>query len=188
MGYHCTHFPEAIIEMDGVTYYAADADCVPYFRGDLVLNLSNSRNVDGAMAIPELSKHFDITFQELMIPWRDGGLPNVKQSFWPALHKYILSKGYTDVCVHCYAGHGRTGTMLASMMVAVGGWGAKESVEFLRGNYCKNVVETEAQCLHLQELDYIYNNVEPTEANAIEPSYSFRKSYGTGGWHGHWLD
>lgn len=187
MSYSCKHLPTEVFEIDGITYWAADADGISYFRGDLVFNLTSYANVTGAMKVPELSNHFDIAFEELLIPWKDGSIPQVKPSFWKAMHEYALSKGYKDVGVHCLAGHGRTGTMLAAIMIAIGRWDAKESVDFIRDRYCKSAVETEVQCLYLQELDYIYNDREPSEKNEVKGSYSFRKgSYN--GWSGHWMD
>jgi hypothetical protein len=189
MSYYCRHIPEEIMEIDGVTYWASDADSICYFRGDLVLNLTSGSNITGAMREPNLKDHFDVTFEELMIPWRDGSVPQVKMTFWKALHAHILKKGYKDVAVHCFAGHGRTGTMLASLMVAVGGWNAQESVKFIRENYCDSAVETEIQCLHLQEVDYMYNDREPSEDNEVIASNSYRKSTSKyGSWSGHWMD
>lgn len=187
MSYFCKHLPTEVIELDGITYWAMDADGADYFRGDLVINLTTTENISGAMKIPELSSHFEVSYDELQIPWRDGGIPNVKMSFWNAIHEYSLKRGYKHVGVHCFAGHGRTGTMLASLMIVIGGWDAKQAVDYLRENYCDKVVESEIQCLHLQELDWFMNDNEPDEENEIKPSMSYRK-VNRGNWSGHWLD
>ena len=72
-----------------------------------------------------LQKHIVRPFdKEIIVPWPDFGLPSVEPTFWGALHAYARTyKADLDkdvsVCFHCAAGHGRTGTALCSMLVAI---------------------------------------------------------------------
>lgn len=89
----------------------------------------------------------------ICIDWRDGSAPPVKAEFWRKLHRLTRqSPGVTNVLFFCDGGHGRTGTALASVLVAVTGKPADEAVEFVRASYCKRAVETNTQVAYLKGL------------------------------------
>lgn len=159
----CWHSPEHIFTMDGVDYYAADEHGVRKFEGDLVINLTSSPNIP--QIIPELKEHYDLPYEEIMVPWPDFGKPRVKMSFWETIHRVIKHKGCKTVCIHCGHGHGRTGTAMSCILVAMCGTSAIDAVDIVRENHCWEAVETAEQCCYIMEVDNHYNKRELTEKN-----------------------
>lgn len=169
---HCYHEPTLALRFDGVSYFASDALGVREFSGDLVLNLSGKSNLTGMSQMPEeLRNHLDMPYTEIMIPFPDGGIPLVKSSFWKTVHAWIKSKGYKTVCVHCEAGHGRTGTFLSALAVANLRWTVEKSVKHLRYQICRHLVETSNQCEYLVELDQELNNRKEGAQEIPDPSF-----------------
>lgn len=81
----------------------------------------------------------------IYVPWYDGrGLP-VSTLKW--LIKTILDKmeqGYT-VELGCLGGHGRTGTILACMVIEAEGLDPKDAINQVKEQYCQEAVETLTQ-------------------------------------------
>ena len=171
----CDHTPKKIFEHEGVSYYAADEDGADEFGAGLVLNLTARSHILPSFSIPELKKHFAVEFDEVMVPCPDFGIPKVKDSFWRAIHKYSVKKGYKDVCVHCMGGHGRTGTALAALMIVLKKWSTKQAVTFLRTNYCEQAVESERQVDYLRELDETMNGRPYNHHDGLEGSAYIKK-------------
>lgn len=168
----CRHYPTLIGNIDEVTYYCSDEDGAGSFTGPLIVNLTGVKRIISPADVPvELWEHIETGTKEIVIPWADFGLPKVKNSFWQALHSYIKDNGWDEVCIHCEGGHGRTGTAMASIMIVNIGWSAKEAVEYLRNNYCKDVVETSEQCEYLCMLDTEYNDRQIKEDEAPIASF-----------------
>lgn len=163
----CYHEPQEIFEHEGVVYHAADEDGAEEFRGGLVLNLTPRAHIVPSHNIPELRDHFDIKFDEIMIPCPDFGLPAVRPTFWRAIHKYAVDKGYDDVCVHCVQGHGRTGTVMCALLIALKGMTIKKAITKVRAEYCKFAVESDRQVDYLRELDHELNGRKINERDGI---------------------
>jgi hypothetical protein len=154
----CRHNPQKIKEIDKIGYFAADMFGASDFTGDVMVNLTKTSDVPSVAMIPQLVDHVEISFDEIMVPWPDFGLPHVKLSFWKALHSYIMEKGWSTACFHCQAGHGRTGTALAAMLIANEGYSAQDAVLTIRSLYCDEAVETAEQIVYLHEVDQYYND------------------------------
>lgn len=151
------HAPTKVILIDNVNYYASSQENIMDFEGELVVNFTNRKNI--LIPIPEqLKNHLTYNFKEIMISWPDFKVPRVKYSFWQALHNYIIENKFKSVCLHCQAGHGRTGTALSALLISVMGFDANKAVDHIRENYCKEAVETQYQCDYLVEIDKYYNN------------------------------
>lgn len=160
----CDHTPTLIFEKDETNYFASDIRGVGCFDGDLVLNLTGISSLPSN--VPDiLLEEFDIGFEEITIPWPDFGTPRVKHSFWEVLHNYTMLENYKNVCIHCEGGHGRTGTALSSLLIALEQYTAKDAVQFVREVYCHKAVEVPNQCRYLQNIDLYYNNREPFKSN-----------------------
>ena len=54
--------------------------------------------------------------------------------------------------VGCIGAHGRTGTLLAGMLIAVEGYNAQDAILEIRERYCRKAVETESQMDLLNDL------------------------------------
>jgi len=166
----CKHEPKMIKKIDGVHYMGASQAHALDFTGDLMINFTKASDMPSVMNIPELAKFVDVKFEEIMVPWPDFGTPKVDPGFWKALHEYIISRDFAEVCFHCEAGHGRTGTALSAMLVACCGYSALEAVGHVRTIYCEEAVESWPQAIYLQELDEYYNNREMVEEDCPTPS------------------
>jgi len=76
--------------------------------------------------------------------------------------------GGKRVGVGCMGGHGRTGTFLSAALLAANPtWNAKEAVEFLRAQYCKDAVESESQVDLLVALAEIVWTDKPKVADPV---------------------
>lgn len=166
----CYHQPQKIFEHDGIAYHAADEDGVEEFSGGLVLNLTQRPHIVPSHNIPELKDHFDIRFDEVMVPCPDFGLPAVRPTFWHAIHKYAVDKGYSDVCTHCVGGHGRTGTVMCALLITLKGFTVKKAISRVREDYCKFAVESDRQIEYLRELDRLYNGRRLNNKDGLEGS------------------
>lgn len=171
----CYHEPKKLFDHDGVSYYASDEDGAEEFSGGLVLNLTPRPHILPSHSIPELKNHFDIRFDEIMVPCPDFGLPAVKPTFWDAIHDYSVNKGYKKVCVHCVQGHGRTGTVMSALLINLKGMGVKRAVTKVREDHCRFAVESDKQIRYLRELDYYKNNRKINEDDGLEGSSSLIK-------------
>lgn len=84
----------------------------------------------------------------IMLPWRDFGLPNVSYGFadYAIQEAYAWAKAGALVEVGCIGGHGRTGTVLACMvLLADPTMTAEEAIWYVRGAYCDHAIETKEQ-------------------------------------------
>lgn len=78
----------------------------------------------------------------LKVSCADFAAPSVSPKMWNKLVS-LFPKG-SKVLVTCVGGHGRTGTAMASILVASGVSGAK-AINFVREHYCDLAIETVAQ-------------------------------------------
>lgn len=134
-----------------------------YAGYQLIINLTGSMTYwvdqptgfEGAAALcPSFLSTFTTTpyqdIPQLIIKWKDGGVPDFTQSQWNALI-LDLSAIKGRVYIHCMGGHGRTGTALA-ILLGLTKTLKKDPVEWLRKNYCQESVETQVQIEYIQSL------------------------------------
>jgi hypothetical protein len=168
----CDHFPQGVFIHDGIQYFACDADHVLAFKGDLVVNLTfepGIKTIGTAYNIPELSSHLVDFPPEIVLAWPDMSRPPVKGTFWSAFHAYCKKRNYTEVLFHCQHGHGRTGTALAAMKIALQKKKAESAIKSIRRVYCNNAVESAYQIQYLLLLDEELNNrLVPEEEEDFE--------------------
>jgi len=160
----CEHKPKEVFRcvLDGIEriFYASDYDNTVSFDKPqcLVLNLTKEPHKTNVYDIDKLMVHMHIMFDEVVLGWRDGDIPPVLSSFWHAFEKYIEYNFYLDICLNCVASHGRTGTALASLMVAIKGVTAEEAINHIRKVHCSKAIETDSQVRYIFEMDNYYNN------------------------------
>lgn len=87
---------------------------------------------------------------QLIINWKDGGVPDFTRSQWDALI-LDLSAIKGRVYIHCMGGHGRTGTALAILLGLTKAI-KKDPLQWLRKNYCMESVETMTQIDYIKSL------------------------------------
>lgn len=87
---------------------------------------------------------------ELLFDWDDGKAPLLIPGFWPDLLSQIATAKYEDVVFCCIGGHGRTGTALASILLASGeSTDPDDAIAEVRANHCKRAIET------FDQIDYL---------------------------------
>lgn len=154
----CFHEPTNVIKgQNSLIYVGKRIDCERKVNDfDIVINLSGSSVKYRGHIIPikELSKFrnpFKQSFVELLLDWPDMGIPyGLGLEFWKALVEYIESKN-SKVLIFCIGGHGRTGTAVASLLITMLNYSAKESIDWVKQNYCNKAIETKKQ------VEYIYS-------------------------------
>lgn len=171
--HRCAHPPTLVVQIGNISYYGAGRSEAMDFDGDFVINLSGVSNIMRTEGMKDLTDLIQYPFEEIMVPWPDFKLPKVEPEFWEAAHQFSKDKGWTDVCVHCMGGHGRTGTALASLIIVNAGKSALEAVDIVRQNYCDMAIETLEQCMYLQQLDNLFNNGSLKEKDCPEPSMMY---------------
>ena len=152
----CSHDAAHIIEIGGVPIYVADGWGVRKAPpGSVVLNcmgVPKSGKADIPDGFGALQAHIDEPrVTEITLDWPDGGLPPVKASFWRALIEACAARK-APLVIHCIGGHGRTGTALASILIAYS-IPADDAVKFVRDKHCTKAIETLAQERYLDDLD-----------------------------------
>jgi hypothetical protein len=78
------------------------------------------------------------------LDWPDQGIPAGGLAFWHGLIGILPDPGNVLVC--CIGGHGRTGTAIASIVIATQpGITAKAAIDYVRTRHCKQAIESLAQ-------------------------------------------
>lgn len=160
------HKPEFVFSYEGIDYFGACAEGISYFEGDLAVNLMGALRQTHDLPnefLPHLVK-------EIIVAWPDRERPAVKKSFWQQLHTYSKENNYKEVCFHCFAGHGRTGTALVAMMMVLKKKILPEALLIVRKGYCKLAVESQVQCDYLIELDEYLNGLSDWSKPGYLPS------------------
>lgn len=90
--------------------------------------------------------------------WADQGAPIATLDFWteliPTMEELLLEyrqRKTGSIVLCCMGGHGRTGTGMASILVACGGYRVGQAVQMIRDDYCESAVESQKQ------IDYLYD-------------------------------
>lgn len=88
----------------------------------------------------------------IAINWPDGGIPRMTRAAWDQLAA-SLPDIEGNVGLYCMGGHGRTGTALSILACLCGAVPADaDPVEWVRQQYCSEVVETEEQTRYVAEM------------------------------------
>lgn len=171
----CHHAGDQVVfEKDGVRLFIADAngarkaaesfdliiDCGHVFR------LSQMRDpvlgFDGELArvLAQYSTRPPIP-RILTIDWDDREAPDLKPEFWPALAGMISG----DVLTNCQGGHGRSGTALVCLMMALNPeYSARDAILHLRALHCPRAIESVRQHRYIDEVAKVLGR----EANSAE--------------------
>lgn len=166
---HCSHSGQQVIfsltdskkrelTFGGATGSSIDTENVALVL-DLahVMNLGSKRFIDHApnaawMALNSLVRS---PLKVVRLDWTDQKGPGpVPLRFWQSAIKlafHSLGKAtYGHVVATCFGGHGRTGTCLASILIAHSTRGYDNVLDFIREKHCDQAIETQAQERYLK--------------------------------------
>ena len=87
---------------------------------------------------------------EIMVDWADMHAPLLRREFWTELLACAKRTKVTDVMFTCLGGHGRTGTALASMLIANLDWRVLDAAQYVRSQHCRESIES------LDQVEYLY--------------------------------
>jgi len=174
----CDHStPVSLGSIQDMPIFLSDEDGVFNTEGlgisFLVLNLTGVSHL-GTLP-PELQKYSMFDFTEILIKWPDGGFPALTAGFWANIIDYAKEKSFESVLIHCKAGHGRTGTAAAALLITNCQMKPTEAVDYVRDNYCEETVETQTQVNYLGWIAES-SSVENDSAK-ITPSYMVDSTY-----------
>lgn len=168
-GIFCTtvHEPTPVVTLEGacgkLELWAAEIREADAFDGPRVqLTKSNSAAYAGYDFKHIFTAGFEPLKEYLWLPkttlvvqldWPDGDMPPVRFTFWYALYEHMRFNGHNTMQFNCLGGHGRTGTALVAMMMAVNGSKWKSALKLVRDTFCHKCVETQAQIDYLVEME-----------------------------------
>lgn len=170
----------AVKAVTGKTYY--DQGYVPCYKSHPPLELSNGFKVYGGSCHTPVVTDADIyvgldhsmAYYYLAHPWEEGeaihypivdhNAPKDLASFTKMVD-WLAEQILAGKKVHagCVGGHGRTGTLLAALVKVVRN--EVDAIAYVRENYCKKAVESEAQ------VKFLVKNFGIQTAAASKPTY-----------------
>jgi hypothetical protein len=104
---------------------------------------------------------------EIIFNWPDGSAPVLTKKEWLVFIEELSAiKG--NVLIHCWGGHGRTGTLLAILGFLSGAMKG-DCIKYLRERYCEKAVETEAQFKYLEKTIGLTTNEKPSKPFLVHP-------------------
>lgn len=154
----CDHPGDKVIfEHVDKKIYASNSGIKPEDnKWDLIIDLAGVAKIPsnegfikwGPKKYGTLSQHLkgsNIKYPEILrLDWNDMGAPPVTLKFWTRIWDLLPEK--TVVC--CFGGHGRTGTCIASLMIAAG-LDYYTAVQTVRAEHCEKAIESLSQELYL---------------------------------------
>jgi hypothetical protein len=156
---HCTHNPTYAFSIDGIEFYGATKHKIHYVAEgfDLICNVSGfgldlKNLIRGARPWLELNKFNRYNIEEMVIEWPDGEAISVEPQFFRRFVEICKEQKKSSVIVTCLGGHGRTGTMLASLLLTHDKVTAAEAIALVRSAICKECIESRSQVYFLEQL------------------------------------
>jgi hypothetical protein len=150
----CNHRPHCVLKGDKWDISCGTGHSIRSKIGDftLLLNCANGGSYVPKHIIPiKLKRDYNAKMNEIRLDWDDYSVPSLDVQFWYDLYEYIVANN-AHVLVFCVGGHGRTGTAMASLLVA-SGYTAQESIKILRENYCQKAVESKLQEQYVHQVE-----------------------------------
>jgi hypothetical protein len=176
----CAHYGHTVLYSTGdVQLYGARGSQLSPHAFDVVLDCANILTSQGGKAFvtcadPDIEARLNSraasAYLRIGLSWPDGRAPDTEPSFWTELWAVLRSEAKRRsatplaVVATCIGGHGRTGTCLASLMIA-DGMSASAAIEHVRSQHCTSAIETATQIQFLFELDKALNAATPSAAD-----------------------
>lgn len=161
---HCEHKGDVVIYTfsdGGKALYAASSHGLNERSGqwNLIIDLANVVRTGWIRAFIEspgekwkglkkfVKQAAPLPSEHLKLDWPDMNPPPVTLDFWLTLWELLPEKSV--IC--CFGGHGRTGTCLASFMIA-DGVSYYDAVSHVRSTHCAKAIESMTQEIYLHDL------------------------------------
>jgi len=119
----------------------------------------------------------------LKVKWADRQEPDVDPNFWPALAELLKEEGRKmfaqtgtpfRVLANCQGGHGRSGTAVVCLMMALSDYSPLDAITHLRAIHCARAIESKAQHDYINTVGALLGRVENAhEAEGVK-SYKDR--------------
>jgi len=118
------------------------------------------------LAMPRLAKYSQLRVVHMDIP--DGAIPGYPLNFWKDFIDELFDIAVKEpdhkakLLVRCAGGHGRTGTVLAALLVAAQILPPEtDPVAWIRTHYCTEAIETSAQIQYIELLSGVRSKEMP---------------------------
>lgn len=111
------------------------------------------------------------TPDQLLLEWPDMRTPpdTINLEFWETIIKQATAHGIKRIICCCFAGQGRTGTALASLLLATQATSDPElAIEYIRGVYSSKAIESKSQENYIFDLIYPVGKVFGKEPDVSE--------------------
>lgn len=157
--------PTKAFKVDGIEFWGSakfNLDDISLSDKDLIVNCTGT----AYSAKPFISKCpdwlelTDVVSEEpaqLVLDWKDFAPPpkSIGIDFWETIFQQAKENGITRIICCCGAGQGRTGTALASLILATGAIEEPEdAIDFIRTAYNERAIENKSQELYIWQLLY----------------------------------
>lgn len=187
-GDFCNHIPadQPIFETEGIKLFIADAAGIrkAYSRFDYVIDAGQIFSMDGIrnnrvlQGDPELVAALDPLSYDVVMPkflkidWDDRKAAPVAPEFWGEAAK--LLKG--NVCTACQGGHGRSGTSLVCLLMALNPeYGAYDAIVHLRALHCGRAIESKEQHDYIDEVAESLGR--PADSHRVSEVKDFKEAF-----------
>jgi len=162
---HTGEKPEFILPLPGgakITIAGARGSTIVEAKDTtLIIDLAGSVKIDAEPWIKFGPKHFKglepppdvVKAPVLRLNWSDQGAPAVPVKWWARLLKLIEQHHAPGhIIVACAGSHGRTGTCIASMLLAGdAALSVEDAVNLVRDEHCEDSIESAAQLRYLMK-------------------------------------
>lgn len=135
----------------------------PYLKGDKRLTSLLSRFV--LESGPRILK----------IDWDDRKAPRLLAGFWTALVEEMTASGGGDILCCCQGGHGRSGSSIVSLLLALTDYTPKEAIIHLRALHCPRAIESKEQHLYLGLVGESLGR--PNDVEEVEEITDYKKAF-----------
>lgn len=185
----CTHDRSKTVKLEnGLEVYATANRDVKYLQDELVdIGVYAYSGWQGNM-YPFVSAGLTVpwaparTTEAIMLPWPDYKVPE-DTSYMVDMIRWMIAQmeAGKHLEVACMGGHGRTGTLLAMLLVAQG-LTPGEAIREARTRHCKSAVESAVQCDYIAEFyEAFHGNSEWRKTKASRKLFNRQKASGKSG-------
>lgn len=179
----CEHWQSPFALEEGLSIFASawtdkpmwkEEQLVPSIIPDIGFYLDNYWQSGSIMTSPGTRLPFESQSHthKVLWPWPDRGIPAGGMRQFEAALEWLLSslKAGSIVETGCFAAHGRTGTLLACLLVKQG-LDANDAMRRVRKEHCSSAIESAEQVQFVRRLDsHVNGRVHTPGLNDLTPS------------------